>query len=192
MTFILEKGVLGCAAPPSPGPVPHLLNRSVASPPPPRGSFNPTGLLMVRVNFYLLAFYTAFPICHQTQIEIYVHTDFMAYRNWKSDKINIVRWWWMCDNFNFKAIGPPCRVNYIYTTGRLNDSWIPVSAVRLSGVSKIWEYPLQSNWGRGALCTKSLCLYLERNRKWLLELMAPCWPEDGVCDEGDFRILWLT
>ena len=90
---------------PPPGPVPHLLNRSVASPPPPRGSFNPTGLLMVRVNFYLLAFYTAFPICHQTQIEIYVHTDFMAYRNWKSDKINIVRWWWMCDNFNLKPLG---------------------------------------------------------------------------------------
>ena len=78
----------------------------------------------------------------------------------------------MCGNFDFKASRRPSRVNYVYTSllfsFQFNNSCIcegEMGEPRLSGVSKIWEYPLQSNCESGALCTKSLCLYLERNKK---------------------------
>ena len=57
MTFILEKRVLGCA----PSPMPHLLHKECGFPRlHSHHSFNPIGLLIMRVNFYFLAFKHAF------------------------------------------------------------------------------------------------------------------------------------
>lgn len=106
--------------------MPHIVNKECgfyATPlSPPQASFNPTGLLIMipAGTFLFTGFYTLyFFVCHWTQIEICVQPGFMAYRNWKSDKINIVRWWRICASFTFKAGRPSCRVNCIYTTGFL-------------------------------------------------------------------------
>ena len=99
--------------------MPHLLNKECGFPRlHSHHSFNPTGLLIMRVNFYFLAFKHCFffffnlPLvtnrCKFTLI-------CMADKNWKSEII-IVIWWRMCGNFNFKESGPPSRVNYVYTS----------------------------------------------------------------------------
>ena len=67
MTFILEERVLGCA----PSPMPHLLNKERGFPRlRSHHSCNPIGLLIMRVNFYFLAFFFT---CHWSQIGVSSH-----------------------------------------------------------------------------------------------------------------------
>ena len=72
MTFILEERVLGCA----PSPTPHLLNKERGFPRlRSHHSCNPIGLLIMRVNFYFLAFKHCFFFltCHWSQIGVSSH-----------------------------------------------------------------------------------------------------------------------
>lgn len=66
----------------------------------------------------------------------------MAYRNWKSDKINIVHWRWICGHVNFKAGRPPCSMNYIHTSRVL-----PWSALRWT-ILPLWGWDGSTEAGR--------------------------------------------
>ena len=113
MTFILEERVLGCA----PSPTPHLLNKERGFPRlRSHHSCNPIGLLIMRVNFYFLAFKHCFFFltCHWSQIGVSSH--------WFVWPIKTENQRWLlsyddgCVVFDFKASGPPSRVNYVHTS----------------------------------------------------------------------------